>query len=248
MELSNDRRGINMVRDNIKDEIYFNKCLAETERSIDKFEELLSKVLNKGENDRGVKSGYIILINKYIAEINLMYSKGEKIFSIRDKYIKLVSLYSKMWCRDYGYIELIRILSLAVLLDIKENEISSLFDKIQEDGFDDYLSNYLILYIKSDWNFESKMFVFSGIYDQLKIIIEETNKSKSLLLENYLTQSWYSNHHDAAWFDSHKSKEDVYYGYWSFEAGAIAKILNIDDSSLKDVPYYPYDLVHYGND
>ncbi|MDD7379168.1 MAG: DUF1911 domain-containing protein [Lachnospiraceae bacterium] len=37
----------------------------------------------------------------------------------------------------------------------------------------------------------------------------------------------------------------AYYGYWSFEAGAIAKILNLDDSSLKDVPYYPYDLVHY---
>ena len=45
--------------------------------------------------------------------------------------------------------------------------------------------------------------------------------------------------------DSHKSSENVYYGYWSFEAGAIAKILNLDDSSLKDVPYYPYDLVHY---
>ena len=26
---------------------------------------------------------------------------------------------------------------------------------------------------------------------------------------------------------------------------AIAKILNLDDSNLKDVPYYPYDLVHY---
>ena len=25
----------------------------------------------------------------------------------------------------------------------------------------------------------------------------------------------------------------------------IAKILNLDDSSLKDVAYYPYDLVHY---
>ena len=24
-----------------------------------------------------------------------------------------------------------------------------------------------------------------------------------------------------------------------------AKILNLDDSSLKDVAYYPYDLVHY---
>ena len=46
-------------------------------------------------------------------------------------------------------------------------------------------------------------------------------------------------------YEAHKSSQNIYYGYWSFEAGAIAKILNLDDSNLKDVPYYPYDLVHY---
>lgn len=29
------------------------------------------------------------------------------------------------------------------------------------------------------------------------------------------------------------------------DIGTIAKILGIDDSGLKNVPYYPYDLVHY---
>lgn len=42
-----------------------------------------------------------------------------------------------------------------------------------------------------------------------------------------------------------ESKQNIYYGYWSFEAGAIAKILNIDDDSIKNISYYPYDLVHY---
>ncbi|WP_081773729.1 PoNe immunity protein domain-containing protein [Treponema sp. C6A8] len=31
------------------------------------------------------------------------------------------------------------------------------------------------------------------------------------------------------------------------DIGTIAKILGIDDSKLKDVPYYPYDLVHYAD-
>lgn len=60
-----------------------------------------------------------------------------------------------------------------------------------------------------------------------------------------MLKKWYKLHKDAAWYDSHKSKQDIYNGYWSFEAGAIAKILNIEDSSLKDEPYYPYDLVHF---
>ncbi len=29
------------------------------------------------------------------------------------------------------------------------------------------------------------------------------------------------------------------------ESGAIAKILKLDDSSLKNTLYYPYDMVHY---
>ena len=33
----------------------------------------------------------------------------------------------------------------------------------------------------------------------------------------------------------------------SFESGAMVKVLGLDDSEWKDVPYYPYDLVHDGN-
>ena len=32
-----------------------------------------------------------------------------------------------------------------------------------------------------------------------------------------------------------------------FESGAMVKVLGLDDSELKDVPYYPYDLVHDDN-
>ena len=49
---------------------------------------------------------------------------------------------------------------------------------------------------------------------------------------------------DAAWHNSHKSKQDVYYGYWSYEAGAIVKCMGLDGSLLKDEKYYSYDLVH----
>jgi hypothetical protein len=35
------------------------------------------------------------------------------------------------------------------------------------------------------------------------------------------------------------------FGYWSFENGALVKILGLDDSSLKEVQYYLYDMVHW---
>ena len=64
-------------------------------------------------------------------------------------------------------------------------------------------------------------------------------------LAEYLKRKWYSSHSDYYWYNSHESKANTYFGYWCFEAGAIVKIMGLDDSALKDNQYYPYDLVHY---
>lgn len=37
----------------------------------------------------------------------------------------------------------------------------------------------------------------------------------------------------------------VYCGYWSFEARAVVKILNIDDTGMEQMPYSLYNLVYY---
>jgi len=79
------------------------------------------------------------------------------------------------------------------------------------------------------------------IFQIMKELVKERDKSD--LLEKYLKEDWYNKEYEC--YEAHKSDQNIYYGYWSFEAGAIAKILNLDDSNLKNVPYYPYDLVHY---
>ncbi|WP_057461296.1 PoNe immunity protein domain-containing protein [Pseudovibrio sp. POLY-S9] len=40
-------------------------------------------------------------------------------------------------------------------------------------------------------------------------------------------------------------KSKSFKGYWCFMGAAVAKVLGIDDSPLKDHPDYPYELVHY---
>ena len=63
------------------------------------------------------------------------------------------------------------------------------------------------------------------------------------ILRKYLEKEWYKKHRDAAWYDSHKIEHVGYLGYWSFESGAIAKIMGLDNEKLKGVQYYPYDMV-----
>ena len=85
--------------------------------------------------------------------------------------------------------------------------------------------------------------ILAEAHEEAQRIIDDANASYRI--NEYIVDKWYKLHKECAWYDSHKNNKNLYTGYWSFEAGAVAKILGIDDSSLKDVKYYPYDLVHY---
>ncbi|MET4084253.1 hypothetical protein ABIB40_004229 [Pedobacter sp. UYP30] len=68
----------------------------------------------------------------------------------------------------------------------------------------------------------------------------KTDKKNSLKnLKQYLTL-WYK----SIEIKTHNNKI-THYGYWCWEAGALAKILGLDDSSLENQQYYPYDMVHW---
>jgi len=66
-------------------------------------------------------------------------------------------------------------------------------------------------------------------------------------LQQYL-KTWYPHMEGARWYDAHRNIVDdnaAYYGYWAFEAGATAYLLDLDDSQI-DHMIYPKDLVAYG--
>ena len=63
--------------------------------------------------------------------------------------------------------------------------------------------------------------------------------------DDFVDKKWYKGMKDTYWYNSHKDDEDIHFGYWCFEGAALAKLLEIDDSGLKDSQYYPYDLVHF---
>lgn len=235
------------MRDKIKNKDYFNKQIEYAYNSIERYESLLNKVINtQGKDSEGAINGYGILTMFYNQMLNLSYSAGKEIAQIKNEFEQFIKYYSLTWDISNGYIDLIRVLSLGILLNINKNEFEDLQKKIINEGLNDYLVNYFMYFIDSTWKMKSNQFHFKGIYEPVRDIIEQKDKSISaIMLKDYLEKRWYEIHNECAWYNSHKSKQDTYYGYWAYEAGAIAKILNIEDSFLKDEPYYPYDLVHF---
>ena len=74
----------------------------------------------------------------------------------------------------------------------------------------------------------------------------ETEASQVADLQAYV-QSWYPAFKQTPWHDGHlriDGDEGDYFGYWAFEAGAVAYLLELDDASINHM-VYPKDLVAF---
>lgn len=191
------------------------------------------------------------------------FSKGEPIDSIKTEYTSVLNFMKTGWedsvvkfkkgkapnhvvlnkyfLMPYNY--MIWMLSLAILLDVTQNEKEILATIIEDGKIDDELIQLLLSFlIGKEFSDSSKTTYkpFSGIVKSGQLI----DNPKSM--KNYL-EKWYANTKLLMWHNYKSSIETTqyYYGYWSFESAAVTCILELDDSSYRDNQYYPKDLVDY---
>ena len=126
------------------------------------------------------------------------------------------------------------------LLEEEYLDLLAEWEEVLEPEYD-WLYNFLLDSLDGEQIEVSKEMLFPNTFTTLQRVVYEENKIE--LLKKYLNNDWYNE--DCGCYEAHKSKQNIYYGYWSFEAGAIAKILKINDTQLRDTQYYPYDMVHY---
>ena len=233
------------MRGTYKDDSYFVERLNKSNADVEHYETVVSKVVaEKGESDRGAQMGFAVLCTVYRNRINLLYTAGSMDGEIRPCYENLLKYYVKTWEPKQSYFDLIKVLSLAVLLDVKADNkyIKDLIGKIGEAGYRDYLVDLFVGAIDATYKSRHADFRWKKTYEPLKEIVENANANATDLLKYYLDNQWYGIHKECVWYGSHKT--ELYYGYWSFEAGALVKILGLDDAALSNQKYYPYDLVH----
>lgn len=196
-----------------------------------------------GENDKGIINAYKGLSLNYMLYMIAQYSAGESIEKVRETYIKTLQYSEKIWKENSSYVDCLWLVSMGVLLDISDDEKYLLNNIVKKYNKEDKLISFFMEYLDQK-KYGVQCYFMTEPYKYLNEYLEGVHRDVNLM-EKYLYNYWYDAHNDMAWYDSHKDKSNTYFGYWSFEAGAIAKILKLDDSSLKHVPYYPYDLVHY---
>ena len=182
-----------------------------------------------------LRNAYQILISKY--------SVGYPVLELIPDYLQGVQFMKKGWNADAGYVTMLWYLSIGVMLECHK-ELQQLSILLRELSVKDKLFSFLV---NNTQDYASEKLLWTTPYAGLIEVIElaKTNKEKAVeRLQKYLKKEWYKGHSDCGWYNDHKSKWGVHFGYWSFESGALVKILGLDDSSLQGLPYYPYDMVH----
>ena len=218
------------MRDFQKDKIYFSNFIKETNQRVIKFEKLLAELQKSNPEDDGLEMrGSIILAGIYREKFIALYSSGEEINNeMKEVYFKWLEKAEIVSNDEYSYVDLLWLVSIAILLDLQEElseRLSAMAKKLKmNDGFIEYLLN------PSAENLKNLSFFMAKPYSEWGKIVTAPDHKKITLIKKYLTSKWYRSHDEEGWYDSHLSNENIYSGYWSFESGTMVKVLGLDDS------------------
>lgn len=239
------------MRTIIKSKEYFEKFIQNETNRIAKLLDWIKIGKVVEERIPAIKSKiFLISLHTVIAK----YSYGENPKELVNDFLTVITRFEQGW-DDKGttpeddihfdnYVLMLWMLSLGVLLDISDDDFNRIVTVLDKSSRKDFLFDYLIGY-KIRNRLITKKLTYE-VYKPLFEICNSTEKSVAAAkLKIFLDKEWYRGMKLVYWYENHNSKADTFFGYWSFESGALVKILGLDDSSLKDTQYYPYDMVHW---
>lgn len=230
------------MRDQLMSEEYFKVFIAEEEALGTAFSEKLSAGTVRPDRVFSVEQRiHSLRFSAWIGK----YSLGEDLEKLREDFWGILEGCTRYWTKTTSYVNLVWVLAIAVMLEAEPERVALLAGRIEDwgrqDALLDFFSGFLL---HGTATLGNSVFTCPKPYGELEKVIRE-EEGRVERLKNYLEKKWYPGHRQFGICDVHKAKEKLYSGYWSFESGAVAKILKIEDSPLKGLAYYPYDLAHF---
>jgi len=178
------------------------------------------------------------------------YSLGSHPDEMIEDYLSGIEYLENVGNAEPWYVDVLRMVSLGILLEVDKKDLKRLACAIEKQKIEDALLDFLLKACDIGWNHNTSRYERKNPYAKTAEIIQMALHDKdkeraSKRLQQYVEKEWIKGHNDLDWKNAHK--KPGYVGLWSFEAAALAKILGLDDSALKDNNHYPYDLAHYKN-
>ena len=221
------------MRDTLRSKEYFDEFILEEEEDEQEFEEDLSAGDIEEDRVLSVKS---CLTDIKLGILTARYSRGDDTDSLRVYFESMLGLILET-CTEFTYEDSIKTASLAYLLGVGENKLNELCRALSYTEDHDCLIDFILT--GSDVDAEKISYK-----SYAKLAGAVSGRDKAMLIK-YL-RGWYKGSSGSEWYGTHKiTDENLYYGYWCFEAAAVAKRLGFDDRDMAEEKYYPFDMAHF---
>jgi hypothetical protein len=154
-----------------------------------------------------------------------------------------------LWEQD-AYQYSLWLMGLAVLFGLPEApaKIATWFSQKPDDGQDPLISALLARLGVAGFAPGTELQhpkPYSHLWDAVRSEpSQSTPLDRSKPLAQYL-KAWYKGTKSCYWHDNHKNKGNIHFGYWAFETGLVALLYEVDDSTLRELTFYPKDLVDF---
>ncbi|MDA2415323.1 PoNi-like cognate immunity protein [Bacillus cereus] len=230
---------------------YHKEFIEENREDIKSLEEDTKNGIQRYSKDNKsiIEGTYLANFRYEMEDIRAKYSLGEDVSVIEEDFHNAIYDLENTGSREIGYLSLIWIISLGILLETDKKNIERLKKIVDTKNMNDAVIDFLLCASDIGYTNMTNRYYKENPYAKTREIIELAQidkKEASKRLQTYMEKEWFKGHYDYEWKNAHK--EPGYVGYWSFETAALAKILELDDISLKDNNHYPYDLAHYKNE
>ena len=236
-----------MIRDKLKDEKYFfsryNKDIENLKDSLNECNEILQEASN---DIQGIRlcyyDNYATALETFYSGYSLGLSKLEL-----SKYVDIIIENAILSWQGtvYGTIE--TIMYLSIIFNTNDSVKRKISNLLIENNYKDKYLYTLASYIDIEFVDTTNKVMFPKETNLLLDIIEvaKDNKELSIIrLKKYLDKNWINMQKEGIITNRDHLSKNNYRGYWSLEAVALVKMLDLDDSILKEHEYYPYDLIH----
>ena len=241
-------------REPLQTEAYFDQSIAFKKTAIAEDESAL-------KNPEQFAKPEIIAVSIFLYRRNLLmgeYSRGYPLNELREEFPLIVTAWEALRNIDKegsfaglfknsldNYTRALWLLSLAYLLGVEQPVLLRLLACIRNEGQDLLFERFVTAVAPELVRKPAKKLLYPKAYQPLYDAIDAPADEQAALMQQFL-KKWYQKMSNAGWHDNHKGQDGGgFFGYWCWEAAGVAHAFGMDDSSFREMPYYPKDLADY---
>ena len=231
------------IRGQFKDQKYFNKEITAYNQMIEIYKKDDIELIQKNGKLSG--NQFLSYCRKYNKILECEYSAGYNMETLKSTFHNSLEYFLQGWSEDYqDYPLLLQMVCFGLLFEVPTNKFKPIVDflkKVDDSNIEElWKPDSLIFFLIGQQDKKRKG---STAYEMLYIITQQPKSNAEAEIKGYL-EKWYNLHKEEPWYNTHLRNKG-YSGYWAWEVAAVVKAIGLDDSSFKENPFYPYDMVHW---